>query len=231
MMKANNFIVALVAVAVVVGVLLYWRGEQTDKKDVQSSEMAGEKRDFHIPEDSADVDSERDGLGLPRKVPREGDPDLPAKIRVEKRRMENRALRQKLIGAIRAARERRQLRNDKDPRSESSLSSDYVREVVGEAIGEVKACYDRALAESPSLGGRLVVEFTISAEPDIAGLVDEYEIVGDSDQVLATNETMADCLADTILSLEFSPPRNGGNVTVKYPFEFRPIAGKGAQEE
>ncbi|MCP4675050.1 MAG: AgmX/PglI C-terminal domain-containing protein [Deltaproteobacteria bacterium] len=137
----------------------------------------------------------------------------------------NAARRKQLLLAIRASKRQRelarteaQMNNDFE---ETGLSGDYIKEIITEAIPEVKTCYEQALKETPDLGGKLIINFTISGEPDIAGLVDELEVTDESDKVIASNEMMSDCMADTILSLEFEPPKQGGTVEVSYPFTFR----------
>ncbi len=142
-----------------------------------------------------------------------------------RKKARNAVRRKQLLLAIRAAKMQRELARFKTQSNENSkktgLSGDYIKEIVATAIPEVKACYGQVLKEVPDLAGKLIIRFTISGEPDIAGLVDELEVTEESDRAIASNEMMSDCIADTILSLEFDPPKNGGTVEVSYPFTFR----------
>lgn len=218
----------VVAVFVVIGLLavawVVFRKAEGDTADV------GGKGQGSLP---IDRDSRDNRVSSQKSAPADGqtpaterDENGPSRGSFEKRQIESAALRQRLIMAIRAARDRREQQDETGPNGEGSdapgLSGEYIKEVIGEAIPEVKSCYEKALGENPELGGRLVISFTISGEPDIAGLVDEYEVLVESDTVIATDEMMSECMADTILSLEFSPPKQGGTVEVKYPFVFTP---------
>ncbi len=163
---------------------------------------------------------------LGRKEPTEahGKRRLSA-IETNRKKVLNTDRRKQLLLAIRAAKNRRELEHSEardNGTPETGLSGDYIKEIVAEAIPEVKACYEQSLKETPDLEGKLIINFTISGEPDIAGLVDELEVTDESDEVIASNATMSDCMADTILSLEFDPPKHGGTVEVSYPFAFRP---------
>jgi len=100
------------------------------------------------------------------------------------------------------------------------LSKEYIRGTVREAIPLIKECYHLALEENPELSGRLDVNFTISGEPDVGGLVEESDVV--AEEGLAYNETLEDCVRETVYTLEFPPPEGGGVVKVRYPLRFRP---------
>ena len=110
--------------------------------------------------------------------------------------------------------------SDEDEEPRGKLSKEYIRETIHEAIPMIKECYDLALEENPKLSGRLDVHFTISGEPDVGGLVDESDVV--AEEGLAFNETLEDCVRETVYTLEFPPPEGGGVVKVRYPLRFRP---------
>ena len=68
------------------------------------------------------------------------------------------------------------------------------------------------------------MHFTIAAEPEIGGVVEDPEIihVDGSDKSAAYNETLTQCIIEAFLYLEFPPPQGGGILIVTYPFTFSP---------
>ena len=94
-----------------------------------------------------------------------------------------------------------------------SLSKEEIRDVIQRHLREVKTCYEKALADKPSLHGKLVMRFTI----------------GPDGKVTKANPTEASTLADAALtacvqarglSWVFPAPKGGGIVIVTYPFVF-----------
>lgn len=90
-----------------------------------------------------------------------------------------------------------------------SLSKDVVRDVIFKHIGEVKHCYELELEKNQDLAGRVMVNFTISAE----GKVTESKI----DKTTLRNEAAEKCIVEAVRTWEFPKPK-GGIVTVTYPF-------------
>ena len=103
-----------------------------------------------------------------------------------------------------------------------TLSREYIRETIGEAIPLIRECYELALAEQPGLSGRVRVRFVIAGEPDVAGLVEEARV--EPEEGMAPSSTLDECLTQTVLSLEFPPPEGGGVVRVTYPLRFSSAA-------
>jgi RNA polymerase sigma factor (sigma-70 family) len=95
---------------------------------------------------------------------------------------------------------------------------EYVRSAVKGLLPLLVDCYKTALEDEPTLGGRLVVNFTIEGEADVGGLVTESAI--DADQSEIKNAEMNRCVQETMFALEIDPPTSG-SVQVTYPFEFR----------
>ncbi|HZJ70665.1 MAG TPA: AgmX/PglI C-terminal domain-containing protein, partial [Planctomycetota bacterium] len=100
---------------------------------------------------------------------------------------------------------------------DGDLDKEYIRSVVHDAQPLLRECYELALDEDPTLSGKLTVEFTITGEPDVGGLVEEATT---SKEGIGANQTLAECVAETMLSLQFPAPANGGVVQVRYPFLF-----------
>ena len=88
-------------------------------------------------------------------------------------------------------------------------SKDVVRDVIFKHIGEVKHCYELELEKNQDLAGRVMVNFTISAD----GKVTESKI----DKTTLRNETVEKCIVEAVRTWEFPKPK-GGIVTVTYPF-------------
>jgi TonB family protein len=90
-----------------------------------------------------------------------------------------------------------------------------IRTVVRSHAPEIRACYEFALTQHPSLAGRVVVNFTINAE----GSVVSSEIF----QSTVGNAAMESCIAKAVKLWSFpKPSAPGGRAVVRYPFIFRP---------
>ena len=88
-----------------------------------------------------------------------------------------------------------------------------------EIVPLIKECYQLALDQNPDIGGELVVEFSIIGDPELGGLVETSEIVAGD---LVDDQTLAECMRETIYALQFKAPEDGGRLVVRYPFRFRP---------
>jgi len=74
----------------------------------------------------------------------------------------------------------------------------------------VKFCYERELVKSPNLMGRVMVQFTISAQGSVlASLVQSSTM---------NNVPAEQCIAAAVRRWEFPKPQGGGIVVVTYPF-------------
>jgi outer membrane biosynthesis protein TonB len=81
-------------------------------------------------------------------------------------------------------------------------------------LGAIRACYERALKQQPSLAGKLVVAFTITA----AGTVSAVEI--DEDTLSEAAPGMTACVRGSIRQWRFSP-QGEGSVELRFPFVFQ----------
>ena len=81
-----------------------------------------------------------------------------------------------------------------------------VESVMRGARGGFRACYDRTLRESPMIAGRVAVQFTITTQGRVTGLV------------IAENTTaaapLAECILRRIRGLVFPAPMVATTVTV-----------------
>jgi hypothetical protein len=137
------------------------------------------------------------------------------------RRLEDRAARAALFKAIAEARRRRLDGFRRDGReSAGELDKEYIRGAVSEVIPQIHDCYETVLKETPKLEGKLNMSFSILGEPDVAGMIDEIAVEGSSDEAMRNSAPLTKCVIDTLSSLEFPAPENGGVVEVEYPFLF-----------
>jgi hypothetical protein len=100
-----------------------------------------------------------------------------------------------------------------------SLSKEYIQESIKEIIPLIKECYEMALAEDPKLTGKIIVRFTIIADQEYGGLVEDSQVLDDTK--LAANPMLNECFRETMYALKIKAPEGGGRVTVNYPFILR----------
>jgi len=93
----------------------------------------------------------------------------------------------------------------------AATERDVLNEIVGRYAGTVQFCYEKALADAPTLEGRVVMTWTVLA----SGRVAEIEVVEDD----TGHERLLACLKRGVGRFLF-PPGLGG--TVRYPFRFSP---------
>lgn len=90
-------------------------------------------------------------------------------------------------------------------------TSDWEKRALGTVNSLFGQCYDLGRAEDPALGGTVAVRFTLVAEPNVGGLLENVEIL-DGDTSI-TQKTFKDCITQQLYALELDPPPDG--VTVK----------------
>jgi hypothetical protein len=91
------------------------------------------------------------------------------------------------------------------------LSSAAIGDVIKAKDGIYRACFQRELAHTPGLGGRLVIELTIAASGKVAQTRTVSDELGSS--------RVADCVRTNLATLVFPA---GGGAVVSYPFLFWP---------
>ena len=101
-----------------------------------------------------------------------------------------------------------------------SLDKEIIRRIIRRHINEVKYCYEQELLKKPELGGRVVVQFTISAAGQVIASVLQNSTMG--------NVRVENCVVQAVRRWEFPKPLGGGIVIVSYPFVLTP-AGGGAE--
>ncbi|MDX9724239.1 MAG: VIT domain-containing protein [Myxococcota bacterium] len=96
---------------------------------------------------------------------------------------------------------------------QGSLSKRIVQKVIKQHRAALKACYESALQQDPSLEGKLTVRWS----------VDENGVVSDVSITLDTvgSPELAACVIKTVEGMRF-PKSQAGKIIITYPFEFSP---------
>jgi hypothetical protein len=98
-----------------------------------------------------------------------------------------------------------------------SLDKEIIRRIIRRHINEVKYCYEQELLKKPELGGRILVQFTISAGGQVVTSVLQNSTMG--------NTRVEMCTVQAVRRWEFPKPLGGGIVIVSYPFVLTPAGG------
>ena len=98
------------------------------------------------------------------------------------------------------------------PAVDGELDPGVVSKEVRSRLGAIKACYERALKRNPSLSGKVVVHWTITAAGTVSGIDVESDTMGDSE--------VASCIKSLVARWRFPAPA-GGSVEVSFPFVFQ----------
>ena len=94
------------------------------------------------------------------------------------------------------------------------LDAERVRGTVRAHINEVRYCHQQALRRDPKAGGRVAIQFTISADGKVRqSAVAESTLRDPAD---------AECIAKAFRRWLFPRPEGGGSVEVTYPFVLDP---------
>jgi len=101
-----------------------------------------------------------------------------------------------------------------------SLDKEIIRRIIRRHVNEVKYCYQQELTNHPSLGGRVVVQFTIAASGQVIASVLQNSTLG--------NARVESCIVQAVRRWEFPYPLGGGLVIVSYPFVLTPNGAAGA---
>lgn len=95
------------------------------------------------------------------------------------------------------------------------LTKDEVGRVIHQHSSEIRECYESALASTPSLKGRILVDFVIGPN----GMVRTASLSENQ----TGSQALPGCVVGRLKSWKFPNPRNGVNVSVSYPFTFRTL--------
>ena len=98
------------------------------------------------------------------------------------------------------------------PAVDGELDPSLVAKEVRSRQGAIKACYERALKRNPTLTGKIVMHWTITAAGTVSGVDVEQDSLGDSE--------VGSCIKSLIARWRFPAPA-GGSVEVSFPFVFQ----------
>ena len=98
------------------------------------------------------------------------------------------------------------------PAVDGELDPGLISKEVRARAGAIKACYERALKRNPTLSGKIVMHWTITAAGTVSGVDVEQDSLGDSE--------VGSCIKSLIARWRFPAPA-GGNVDVSFPFVFQ----------
>lgn len=104
-----------------------------------------------------------------------------------------------------------------------ALSRGVIQTVVRRHLPAVRQCYERELASSPELAGRVRVRFVVDANGRVAS--------ARVDQDTLRRPALERCLVRQVRRWRFPAPRGGGIAVVTYPFVFRPRDAATARPE
>ncbi len=100
------------------------------------------------------------------------------------------------------------------------LDKKYIQERLREDFKPpAKECYEAALERDKSLAGKMVIEFTIVGDESVGGTVDSATLPDESTLV---ESDLSMRVRQSLLSMSFAPPENGGMTTVRIPFFLAP---------
>jgi TonB family protein len=94
------------------------------------------------------------------------------------------------------------------------IDPDEVRRVVRSQVAPIKACYEHALQKTPTLEGRVAVQFVIDRSGAVAS-------ASSHPSTTMSDTHVVDCVIAVFKSMKFPAP-TGGEVSIVYPFDFRP---------
>jgi hypothetical protein len=98
------------------------------------------------------------------------------------------------------------------PAVDGELDPGLIAKEVRARLGAIKACYERALKRNPTLTGKIVMHWTITAAGTVSGVDVETDTLGDSE--------VSSCIKSLVARWRFPSPANG-SVDVSFPFVFQ----------
>ena len=98
------------------------------------------------------------------------------------------------------------------PAVDGELDPGLIAKEVRARQGAIKACYERALKRNPTLTGKIVMHWTITAAGTVSGVDVEQDSLGDSE--------VGSCIKSLVARWRFPAPA-GGSVDVSFPFVFQ----------
>jgi len=101
-----------------------------------------------------------------------------------------------------------------DPIVLGSLDRSLIDEVIKRHMNQIRYCYNRELAKNNSLGGKIVIRFTIAKDGSVSA--------ASTKTTTMNNGAVESCIVGRFMRMKFPQPKGGGIVIVSYPFLFSP---------
>ncbi len=101
-----------------------------------------------------------------------------------------------------------------DPIILGSLDRALIDEVIKRNMNQIRYCYQRELTKNPSLGGKIVIKFTIAKDGSVSA--------ASTKTTTMNNSAVESCIVGRFMRMQFPQPKGGGIVIVSYPFIFSP---------
>jgi TonB family protein len=99
-----------------------------------------------------------------------------------------------------------------DTEVRGSLDRAVIQRIVRRHVNEVRFCYERELARTPDLAGRVDVQFVVGPTGRVQSASVSRSTLG--------NDDVESCIATAVRRWTFPAPEGGGIVAVTYPFVF-----------
>ena len=98
-----------------------------------------------------------------------------------------------------------------------TLPPEVIQRIVRQHLSAIRYCYERELAETPDLAGKIVLSWTIAEDGSVlhAGVA----------STTMNSQAVESCMTAQVRRWKFPSP-NGGHVSVRYPFIFKTADGE-----
>lgn len=93
------------------------------------------------------------------------------------------------------------------------LSREIIAEVIRSHLGQIRYCYERQLSATPDLYGKVLIQFTITADGRVSGQGIQNSTM--------KNAMVEGCMLRRLAGWKFPSPEGGTSVRVTYPFLFK----------
>lgn len=105
-----------------------------------------------------------------------------------------------------------------------TIDKEYIKDAIGEIVPLLKECMSMVKSEDGlSINGRLPVQFEISGDPELGGVIGASQIL---DGGTIQSASFRECVRETMYAIVLDAPEQNGVVTVRYPFVFQDSGGQ-----
>ena len=212
--------VLVLAIAIITGVVVWLLEEKKEgSNEIESLPVAMQKPQVEdiAPEPTPSTIPEQQDKTKKKETTKvkKSQPTYPMRISPESRKkllknLQRRLAESKMLAAKNSQNPEKGIKDQKEYRN-------YVLGQIREIIPLVQECYRNALEQSPDLEGQIAVRFAVIADPEYGGLIQDSEIMEDT----VGDESMNECVRETMYGLHLRTPESIGMAVVTYPFKFK----------